>query len=87
MDMKKGQIQIGLLVSGFALLASIAAPILWVSDIKETNAVQENRLANSEKKFEEIKTEIKEIRSENKLLNDKIDALLWRQGIDPKTIK
>lgn len=78
--MTKGQIQIGLLLSGFALLASIAAPILYVGNIKETNAVQDNKLTTLEANYKEIK-------DDNKSINKKIDALLWKQGINPENIK
>lgn len=78
--MNKGQIQIGILVSGFALLASIAAPILWVSNIKETNAVQDNKLANIEENYKEIKDDIKELRKG-------MNLLLIKNGINPEKIK
>lgn len=57
----------------FSLGASIAAPILWVGDIKETNAVQEQKIKTLEKNYEK--------------LDAKMDALLLKNGINPASIK
>lgn len=60
--------------------ASFVAPTMYVSSIKEVNAVQDVRISNVESAQVETKTEIKE-------LNTKLDALLIANGINPNSLK
>lgn len=73
-------LSIPVLTGIIAFIAAIAAPILWVGDIKEVNAVQSN-------KIETLQQNHTELRNDSRLLGQKIDALLVRQGINPLTIK
>ena len=76
----KSQIQIGLITGVFALIASVAAPILWVGNIKETAAVQENKITTLERNYNEL-------RGDYKTLDAKINALLLKNNINPDKIK
>jgi len=76
----KSQIQIGLITGVFALIASVAAPILWVGNIKETAAVQENKITTLERNYNEL-------RGDYKTLDAKINALLLKNNINPEKIK
>lgn len=76
---KMKEINIGVLASVISLLASVAAPILYVGSIKEVNATQQLQINQN-------KDDIKENDSDIKNLNAKIDALLWRNGIDPNKV-
>lgn len=64
--------------------ASFVGPTLYISDIKETsntvNAVQDVRISNVEKSQIEVKQEVRD-------LNRKIDALLWKEGINPNNLE
>ena len=51
---KLGQASVGALVGVSSLIASIAAPVMWVGSIKEVNAVQDNRLTTIENSLENI---------------------------------
>lgn len=75
----RGQIAVASLLSISALVGSVAAPILWLSQLKEVNAVQDVKIAN-------IQAEQTRIEDEYTQLNNKIDALLIRNGIDPERI-
>ena len=76
----KGQINLSLLTGIAAFIAAIAAPIIWVGDIKQVNAVQDNRLGTVETNY---------MRLEGKLdmQSEKINALLVKQGINPDKLK
>ena len=76
----KGQLQLGLITGVFALIASVAAPILWVGNIKETAAVQENKITTLERNYNEL-------RGDYKTLDAKINALLLKNNINPDKIK
>lgn len=77
--MNRGQIQIAMVTGIFGLVAAVGVPIFWVSELKATNTVQDNRIVAVEEIIKETKQDIKE-------LNKKIDALLWRSGIDPNNL-
>lgn len=72
-----GNVTIAMIMSAFALIGTIAVPILWIGDVKEAsavqNAVQDTRLNALDKNYES--------------LNAKMDALLIRNGINPLTVK
>lgn len=75
-----GNISAATVVGLMALLASVAAPIIWVGDIKQVNAVQDN-------KIETLQLNYDALRKDNRTLGDKIDVLLLRSGVDPLNIK
>lgn len=75
----KGQIAITTLTGVGALIAAIAAPVLWVGGIKEVNAVQDVQIQN-------LITQQAKIEASYQQLNNKIDALLLRNGIDPEKV-
>lgn len=71
---------IGVIVGMCSVGASFVAPTLYVSGIKETNAVQDVRISNVEGSQINMQANIKE-------LSDKIDALLIANGINPNKLK
>lgn len=76
----RGQIQIGAVGVVVGLIASVGAPFLWAGDIKAKDAVQDVKILTLEETTKETKDNIKEV-------NKKIDALLWKNGINPEKIK
>ena len=78
--MNKGQLQIGLLAGVMGLIASIGVPFVWGGKIQSKNDVQDV-------KIETLETTTAETRQDIKELNKKIDALLWKEGINPEKLK
>ena len=78
--MNKGQIQIAMITGIASLVAAIGVPIFWISDLRASNMVQDNKIVVLEKDKEEMKTDIKEIRKG-------MTALLIKQGINPDKLK
>lgn len=74
-----GAVTMGTLSGIIALIASIASPILWVGQIKETNAVQDSRLNTIDRETGELRSDVKEI-------SRGMTALLIKNGINPNTL-
>lgn len=76
----KGQVAIPALLGIASLIAAVGAPILWVSDIKAQNTVQDNEIVALKAANEELKTDVKELRKG-------MNALLWKAGINPDSLE
>jgi hypothetical protein len=86
----KGSISLTTMLVGSATTVLVALIGAWgtawagsnnaVSDIKTEVAVQENRISS-------VEDGISDIKNDNKILNSKMDALLWERGINPDKIK
>jgi len=79
----RGQITVQVLLGIAALIGAIAAPVVWTNDIQaaseKADAVQDVKLATLQENYNDLK-------SDNKVLNQKIDILLMRAGVDPTKI-
>ena len=62
------------------LVASIGVPFVWGGKIQSKNDVQDVKIETLEVVTTETRQDIKE-------LNKKIDALLWKEGINPEKLK
>ena len=82
--MKKGQIQISLLTGIVILMGSIATPILWITNINQATAVEQVRQDGD---IKQLQNNYNELKTSNELISKKVDKLLWKQGIDPTSIK
>ena len=81
--MKHGQITIGVLTGVIILISSIAAPILYITGINQTFAVQQ---VQQDAKIENNVQSISDLKAGQDLLGKKVDKLLWKAGIDPTSI-
>lgn len=79
MSMNRGQITIGVLATVAGLFAGVAAPILYVGDVKKDVAVQAAEISA-------IVDNINDLKSDNRDFAKKIDALLINRGIDPEKL-
>lgn len=59
-----------------SLICSVIAPTLYISDIKEKNAVQDNQIFTLQETY-------KDLRTDNQALSDKLDRLLIANGLNP----
>lgn len=75
----KGNVTIAMVTGIFGLIASVAVPIVWITSLKEVNAVQDNKISNVEKNYSELNDRLGGV-------NDKLDALLLKQGINPALV-
>lgn len=76
----KGQITIHMLLTVAALVAAIAAPIVWAGQINSANAVQDIKISALQDNYLKLETKIEET-------NAGINALLIEHGINPTTLK
>lgn len=74
-------ITIGTLVGLIGLIGGIVAPTLWFGGIKGVNDVQAVQISTLESNYAELKTEIKDMRSDT---NKRLDALLQERGLRVK---
>lgn len=62
-----------------SLICSVIAPTLYISSIKEVNAVQDNQILTLQETY-------KDLRGDNKALSAKMDKLLLVYGINPEKV-
>lgn len=74
-----GNSTIGIIVGLCSVAGSIVAPTVYMGNIKENVATQNVRLTAVEASEVTSRQDISD-------LNKKIDALLWKQGINPQSI-
>lgn len=77
----KSNMQIGTLGIIIGLIGAIGVPFIYVGGIKEINAVQANQISTLESNYNELRTEIKDMRADT---NKRLDALLQDRGIRVK---
>ena len=75
MNNNKAQIEITTLLMIGALIAAIAAPIVYFTNIQTTVAVQRNDITTIQKNYDIVSFKLEK-------LNDKIDALLLKMNIN-----
>lgn len=76
----RGQIAIHALLSIAALISAIGVPIFWASGLQATNTIQDDHITTLEANYAKLEGKLD-------IQNDKLNALLVRQGIDPNNIK
>ncbi len=81
---KTSQIQIGLMTGIIILMGSVATPILWITNINQSFAIQQTKQASD---IQQLQQNYADLKADNKLISQKVDALLWRAGIDPAKIR
>lgn len=82
----KGAISISVASATVGSLIVLATPIFFFANMKETNAIQDLRIATLEEDKREMKGDIKEIAQRQVEANQKLDALLLKQGLNPTAV-
>ncbi len=72
------------IATAFAICGSVATPIIWGGKVDAVNAVQDQKIDNVSQSLKDF------IINNNKnidQMNKKINALLWKSGINPNTLQ
>lgn len=70
--------------TGIAICGSIATPVIWGGHVDSVNAVQDQRISSISNTLQQF---ISTNNSNLDLMNNKINALLWKSGINPNTLQ
>ena len=75
-----GSISLANIATAAAVCGSLATPVIWGGQVNAVNDVQNEKIINVQKQADKTDQSIVG-------MNKKIDALLWKSGINPNDLK
>lgn len=76
-----GQITVSTLYGVIILIGAIAAPVIYITEIKADLAKADSTMTTD---IARDQTNINNLKEQLDRMNDKLDALLMKQGLNPK---